>query len=148
MQDPYVKVCPGCGAQNNISAEICAGCASPLVVGSINTAFVRWRTFGLLLAASLITSFFVLPYSFTLTSSGKNTSSLITVRPLLVMVVLTVISTLVTSGIAIAIGLWLGNQIGLGAPIIQAWVIGDPEASRRFRAELPIAFWGSGLRSV
>ena len=95
---------------------------------------VKWRTFGLLLVLSLITSLFIIPYSTTLTSLGNNVPG-----PILPLVVVTIISTFVFSSIAIAIGLWLGEQIGLGAPIIQAWMAGDPHALRRFRTELPIA---------
>jgi membrane protease YdiL (CAAX protease family) len=60
------------------------------------------------------------------------------------MIILTIITTLFISSIAIAIGLRLGAQIGLGAPILQAWLSGDPNASRRFRVEAPMAI-GVGL---
>jgi CAAX amino terminal protease family. len=101
---------------------------------------IKWRTFALLLASSIIVSLLVIPYSLSLTSIGGQTRP----APPLLIVMATILSTLFMSSIAIPIGLWLGEQIGLGAPVLEAWVSGDPGASRQFRAEAPIAI-GAGL---
>jgi hypothetical protein len=101
---------------------------------------VTGRTFGLLLGSSLIASLLLIPYNTAIITASAPPSR----APLWLIVAVTLISTLFISSGAIAVGLSLGKQIGLGAPILQDWVAGDPNASRRFRGEAPIAI-GVGL---
>ena len=55
------------------------------------------------------------------------------------MLLSSIIQNGIIFGAATALGLWLGGKVGLGAPMLRAWLAGDPEAPRAFRASLPLA---------
>lgn len=59
--------------------------------------------------------------------------------PLPVIVVASIGQGMVIAGLLAALGLWLGERIGLGAPLLKAWVAGDPAAPRTFLASLPLS---------
>jgi hypothetical protein len=100
---------------------------------------LNWKVFGILMVGSVIGSVLIIPYLLTLERIPSLNPALLTVVTLA-----QVIQDLVLSAIAAAIGLGLGGRIGLGAPVLRAWLAGDAEAPRQFRASLPIAI-GLGL---
>jgi hypothetical protein len=100
----------------------------------------KWRAFGLLMVASFIASFLIIPYSLDLLSQVEPMSV-----PLWLITIGTLVPNLIFSAIAIPIGLWLGQGIGLGAPALQAWLTGhSDEAQQQIRSWFPLAF-GLGL---
>jgi membrane protease YdiL (CAAX protease family) len=59
---------------------------------------------------------------------------------------LTFIVELVLSAVAIPVGLWAGDRVGLGAPLLRAWLEGDRDAGRQLRSSIGRAFvLGLGL---
>jgi membrane protease YdiL (CAAX protease family) len=52
------------------------------------------------------------------------------------------IQGLVQIALFVGVGLWLGNKVRLGAPVLQAGLAGDPGALPRFRALLPLSISG------
>ncbi len=52
------------------------------------------------------------------------------------------IQGLVQIALFVGVGLGLGNKVRLGAPVLQAWLAGDPGALPLFRALLPLALSG------
>jgi hypothetical protein len=40
----------------------------------------------------------------------------------------------VPSAGAVAIGVFLGAKVGLGAPLVSGWIVGEPDMSRRLRS--------------
>lgn len=93
----------------------------------------QWQLFGLLLVASLVATLLVIPYSLSLAPLSV---------PIWLVVIGALVQTLIFSTLALAIGLWLGTPIGLGAPVLQAWLAGDRSAGQRLQAALP---WAIGL---
>jgi len=69
--------------------------------------------------------------------------------PLPVLLVLSVAQSLVLVAVAVGLGLWLGPKVGLGAPLLEAWLGGDPDAPRQFRGQIvPSALLGAGAAAV
>jgi membrane protease YdiL (CAAX protease family) len=98
---------------------------------------VAWKLFLLLLGASIVGSIAILPFSATLLKQAKVPAF----PPNLLPVVLAFSVVLETgiSLVAISLGLWLGSQVGLGAPLLQRWLEGDREALRKIRESIPLA---------
>ncbi|RME45947.1 MAG: hypothetical protein D6791_09505, partial [Chloroflexi bacterium] len=84
---------------------------------------LSWKAFGVLMAGALVGILGVIPYSLTL--SGPLPPLPIPLWPLLTR---QVIQNLVLIAAATGLGLWLGGKVGLGAPLLRAWLAGDPEA--------------------
>lgn len=81
-----------------------------------------WGVYLVLLAASLLGAAAVLPYAFSLNRDQVEQSPLS--RPQLVAANL--LQSLVLAAVAAGLGLYLGAQIGLGAPVLEAALAGEP----------------------
>ena len=95
---------------------------------------MSWKVFGVLMLGALIGVLGILPYSLALTPLPTFLPA-----PLEVLLLSSVLQNMVLFAVTTALGLWLGGKIGLGAPMLRAWLAGDPEAPRQFRASLPLA---------
>ncbi len=104
---------------------------------------LSWKAFGVLMAGALVGILGVIPYSLTL--SGPLPPLPIPLWPLLTR---QVIQNLVLIAAATGLGLWLGGKVGLGAPLLRAWLAGDPEAPARFRSLLVPASVAGALSAV
>lgn len=100
---------------------------------------LSWKVFGILMVGSVIGSVLIIPYTLTLLKVPPLSPSI-----LALITTAQVLQDLVLSAIAAGLGLWLGGRVGLGVPMLRAWLAGDPEAPRQFRASLPLAI-GLGL---
>jgi membrane protease YdiL (CAAX protease family) len=80
----------------------------------------NWKLFLILWLASVFGSIAVLPYTLTLQSEMLQSIEL--PMPLPVLITLQIIQGAVIFAIITALGLLLANKIGLGAPIIEAWL--------------------------
>lgn len=111
--------------------------ASPLPdkASTLDNRRLTWKTWLVLMLAALVGAIAILPYALALTPPALPPGG----PPLAVLLVLSVLQTLVLVGIATAVGLWLGPTVGLGAPLLRAWLAGDANAPRQFRASLPLA---------
>jgi hypothetical protein len=94
-----------------------------------------------LMAASLLGSFALLPYSLSLMKQAN-----VAIPPgisqdvfWIVALGLSVVIESVMSAIAIALGLWLGSRVGLGVPQFEAWLVGDVHADGRRRHSAIVA---------
>ncbi len=77
-----------------------------------------WRLFFFLLFCSLLGVLAVLPYL-----SAVLASSTLTLKPLpLPLPILALIQGVTNFSIAIGLGLWFARKLGLGAPILEAWL--------------------------
>jgi membrane protease YdiL (CAAX protease family) len=94
---------------------------------------LSWKVFGLLVLGSAVGLVGILPYSLALQGMWPPPAALWGLLPVQLG-----INLLLFAG-ATALGLWLGEKVGLGAPMLRAWVSGDAEAPRQFRASLPLA---------
>ncbi len=96
------------------------------------SAASRWRTFGLLMAAAVVSTAALLPYLWAL--QGPALSQVPLPRPAL-LALLTVQPLLLTAALT-ALGLWLAPGVGLGTPLLDAWLAREPEAAARIRRAL------------
>jgi hypothetical protein len=95
----------------------------------------RWRTFGVLLLASLLGVLAVVPYQFALAPPRLPDGA----PPLAVLIALSLVQNAVLLSAAIAVGLWLGPKVGLGAPVLRELLLGGPGAWGRVRRFVPLA---------
>jgi len=100
---------------------------------------LSWKVFGVLVMGALVGALAIIPYTITL----RGLPPVLPIPLWLLLVIGTLQNLLLFAGIT-ALGLWLGGKVGLGAPVLRAWLAGDPEAPRRFRAALPLAV-GAGM---
>ncbi len=91
--------------------------------------------FVLLLLASLVGSLATVPYTLTLLHQSAGGMS-ISIRA---VVISTLLQDLVLSALTGAVGLWLGDKIGLGAADLRALLAGTPSAWRWLWTSLPLA---------
>jgi hypothetical protein len=88
----------------------------------------NWKIFFILLAASIFGVVAVIPYSLALQGNTLNQSKL--PMPLWMLIPLQVIQNGVIFAIIIGIGLWAANRTGLGLPILEAKLAGEPVSKR------------------
>ena len=104
------------------------------MTGSQSSRWLSWKVFGVLMLGALIGVAGIIPYSLALAPLPA-----ILPMPVEILLLLSVAQNMVLFGVTTALGLWLGGKVGLGAPMLRAWLSGDPEAPRQFRAWLPLA---------
>ena len=92
---------------------------------------INWKLFFILLAACVIASVLVLPYSLELTSAE------IEISPVL-MVVSAIVNNLLLFAIAIFLGLLFSKQTGMGLPIVQGFLNGENK-SKELKSILPVS---------
>jgi len=95
----------------------------------------HWRVLGVLMVASCLGAVALLPYLATLIGPALASSG----RPLGPTLALALVQPLVLSALAIFVGLRLGHSVGLGAPLLEDWLYGDPAAARRIRASVGLS---------
>jgi hypothetical protein len=86
----------------------------------------NWRIYGVLLALLIVGLIGVLPYTFTLQAPTLASVPL----PLPVLGLISVVQGTILYGLLAAAGLFLANRIGLGAPILEGWLNGEPVRER------------------
>ncbi len=91
-------------------------------------AAFSWKTWLLLTILSQIASLLSIPY-------GIYPATHI-VQPIGLFILIQTFD-LLFFGAIIALGIWLGDKIGLGVPLLKEWFAGNPEAPRRFKQMLP-----------
>lgn len=96
----------------------------------------NWKIFFILLAASVFGLIAVLPY--TLALQADTLAKVKLPLPLPLLLTLQVAENVVLFAIAIAIGLLFANEIGLGTPILEARLKGEPVMDK-LRAIAPIS---------
>ena len=96
----------------------------------------NWKIFWILVIAAVIGLIAILPYALGLQGISAATPNLPMPLPLLVTVQL--IPQAIMFAIAIALGLFFANRIGLGLPILEARLRGEPVGDR-LRRILPIS---------
>jgi hypothetical protein len=94
-----------------------------------------------LLGLSVLGSVAIVPYSIAIL---KQASPNVQMEPFdsgfVLFVLLNVATELVIlSAGTIALGLWLGPKVGLGVPLLEAWLAGDRQAPRRIIRSFPLA---------
>jgi len=83
-------------------------------------SLINWKVFWILLAAGIFASFAVLPFKFMIAElSGGEIPGID-----LVWLLLHLLSYGSWLGIAIMVGLFLAQKVGLGAPILEQWLAG------------------------
>jgi hypothetical protein len=104
-----------------------------------STRGVSRRAFVLLVLGGLVGAVALLPYALALNPPQLAPGG----PPLVLLLAVSVAQTLVLVAGAAALGLWLGPQVGLGAPLLLQWLSGEPAAAHRVRATvLPSALAG------
>ncbi len=89
----------------------------------LDRAGVDKKLFLILLVASILVNVAVLPYALSL-------GLLQMPKPMYLFIVAIIIQTTIMFSIFIFIGLFLGNKVGLGAPIIEDWLNGESVKER------------------
>ena len=84
----------------------------------------QWKIFFILLGASMLGLIAVLPYSLALQANALESMPL--PLPLGVVLLIQVLENAVLFGLVIGIGMWAANHTGLGLPILEAWLAGQP----------------------
>src|SRR5512142_374153 len=85
----------------------------------------RWRVFGALLLVVLVLALVQVPYSASVMAERLKASDLLLG---LWLVINTVLLPTALAAIASGVGIWLGDQVGLGAPLLHRWANGDKTA--------------------
>src|SRR5512143_823739 len=96
----------------------------------------NWKIFWILLIAAIIGLIAIVPYSLALQAKALATAVLPMPLPLLVTIQL--IPQALLFAVAVAVGLFFANRIGLGLPILEAGLRGEP-VGERLRRILPIS---------
>jgi membrane protease YdiL (CAAX protease family) len=96
----------------------------------------NWKIFFILLAAATLGLIAILPYSLAL--QANTLKSLHLPIPLPLLVTIQIAEQVVAFAIAIALGLFFANRIGLGLPILEARLNGEPVGAK-IRGILPIS---------
>lgn len=96
-----------------------------------------WKIFFILLGAATLGLIAVIPYSLTLQSGAPQPTQPLPM-PLPLQATIQIAAQVVMFGIAIAIGLFLANRIGLGLPILEAGLRGE-SVGERIKSILPIS---------
>jgi membrane protease YdiL (CAAX protease family) len=96
----------------------------------------NWKIFFILLAVATLGLVAVIPYSLALQGDALKTARLPLPLPLLATI--QIATQVLMFAIAIAIGLFFANRIGLGLPILEARLKGESVAEK-IRAILPIS---------
>jgi membrane protease YdiL (CAAX protease family) len=94
-------------------------------------ASVNKKLFLILLAAGIFANIAVLPYTFSLVLLQMP-------KPIFLFIPAVIIQAAIMFSIFIFIGLYLGNKVGLGAPIIEDWLNGE-SVKGRFKSVLIIS---------
>jgi hypothetical protein len=92
-----------------------------------------WKLFGILLLLAMLGVAAVVPYSLSLQPGAAAQ------MPLGLVWILTLLQNAVLFSIAIAVGLWAGERVGVGSPRLRRLVDGDAEAWAAFRGSLPLS---------
>jgi len=96
----------------------------------------NWKLFLTLWLAGTFGVMAVIPYTLTLQSDILQNTEL--PIPLPALLAIQIVQGSVLLGILTAIGLWLANRIGLGAPILEAW-LNKESISEKIKGILPIS---------
>lgn len=95
---------------------------------------LTWKVFGVLVGGALLGSLAIIPYALSLQELPPSLPI-----PLWLLLLIGTLQNLLLFAVVTALGLWLGGKVGLGTPVLRAWLAGDSEAPRRFWASLPLA---------
>jgi hypothetical protein len=106
----------------------------------MNTKPFNWKIFWILLIACLIGVAAIFPYS--LATQGVSLQDLSAKVSLPTILVLQVLQNVILFGVAILVGLAAANRSGLGLPILEAKLAGEPVADRVKSFLLPTILWG------
>jgi membrane protease YdiL (CAAX protease family) len=107
-----------------------------------NQKRLNWKIFGIFLFWSIVTTMALVPYYLTLIHVSNPTSA-----QYVQAFADIAIEHFFFTALATAIGLGLGDRIGLGIPMLRAWLAGDPQAPQQFLAALP-ASMGIGFATA
>lgn len=102
------------------------------------------RAFAVLVIGGLLGVLGLLPYALALSPPQLPPGS----PPLAWLLALNVLQSLALIAVAAGLGLRLGPRVGLGAPLLEAWIVGEPEAPRRFRAMIMPSAAAGAIASV
>jgi membrane protease YdiL (CAAX protease family) len=102
----------------------------------------NWKIFFILLAASIFSIIAILPYLLELQGDALTLASLKTGIPVPLLISLSLLQSVVIFTIAILVGLFLANRIGLGLPILEAKLAGESVAARVKAILLPSILLG------
>ncbi len=92
-----------------------------------------WKLFGILLLLAMLGVAAVVPYSLSLQPGAAAR------MPLGLVLVLALLQNAILFSIAIAVGLWAGERIGVGSPQLRRLVDGDAGGWAAFRDSLPLS---------
>lgn len=106
---------------------------------------INWKVFFILWIAAILATIAVLPYSLEL--QGGIFQNLELPISLPVLIVLQVVQSALIFGILTAAGLFFAGRVGLGAPILEAHLRGEPVADK-IRAILPLSIIVGVVASV
>jgi membrane protease YdiL (CAAX protease family) len=98
--------------------------------------FINWKLFFVLWIASILGVIAVIPYSLAL--QGDILQELELPFPLPALIAIQIIQSALIFGVLTALGLFLANRIGVGVPILEAWLKGESIADK-IRTVLPVS---------
>ena len=99
-----------------------------------------WKMAGILMGIVFVAAVMGLPY---LMEFVRVSGAVPVEWPDVVLAPLLVVDRLFLSALAVALGLWLGDKVGLDAPVIRGMALGEPGTLGRFRSILlPGLIWG------
>jgi membrane protease YdiL (CAAX protease family) len=105
----------------------------------------NWRIFFILWIAVILGLIAIIPYSLALQSGMLHDLEL--PLPLPALIAVQIVQSALIFGVVTAAGLFFASRIGLGTPILEAWVRGEPIAGK-VRAILPLSILIGVVASV
>ncbi len=101
---------------------------------------INWRIFFILWAAAILGVIAIIPYSLALQAPALENVPL--PMPLSILIPIQVLQNAVLFGLVLLAGLFLARRIGLGTPILEAWLAGEKTAARLKAILLPSILLG------
>ena len=99
-----------------------------------------WRMAAILMGMVFVAAVMGLPF---LMEFVRTSGAVPVDRPDVLLAPLLIVNRLILSAVAIALGLWLGNKVGLGAPVVKGLALREPGTLDRIRSILlPGLIWG------
>lgn len=100
----------------------------------------RWKIFFILLAASVFGVLAIIPYSLAL--QGGQLANIALPIPLWLLISLQILENAILFAVVIALGLLAANRVGLGLPVLEAWLEKQPIGDRIKSFWLPAVLIG------
>ncbi len=108
----------------------------------------RWRLFGAFMLLAFVATLAITPYLAEFMSIGGTFAQFTPDQVAIILAISALLDRMLPTSVAVGLGLWLAGKVGLDAPLIRAWAIGQRPAGLNLRRILVPALIGGLVVSV